>query len=508
MPRPQPTEWQKGCGLYVIYAKLNPRHDQRVPERPVPRRVVFLAVPDLQILDLASPLEVFNGAHRAAEAPGKAGYEIDVVSADPGRLPTSGGLDIYAGALPDPRCRIDTVILPGGDGARATPPDSPAISWIRAVAPQTRRIATVCTGAFLAGRAGLLVQRRVATHWLRTDLLQAKFPTAKVDPDRLYVQDGNLWSSGGVTAGIDLALAMVEQDHNAEIAQIVARHLVLSWWRRASTTAGRPHAVGNRRHDRHRDRRPLRIWHRRNHATHVRPTAWHSPGRLPGPISPQTQFVEGEFAMRVAILLFDRMTALDAVGPYELLQRVPDFDITFVGREKGEIRTENGMLGLTVDARLEDVPNPEVVLVPGGVGSRQLLTDDRVLDWLREAHRTSRLTTSVCSGSLVLAAAGLLAGKRAATHWGVYDLLEQLGAVASRDRVVPLWDDRIVTSAGVSSGIDMALAVIAHLVDDVAAMAAQLQTEYDPQPPFDAGSVEKAGPLVMARVREYGAVRA
>ncbi|SDP22943.1 DJ-1/PfpI family protein [Nakamurella panacisegetis] len=211
--------------------------------------------------------------------------------------------------------------------------------------------------------------------------------------------------------------------------------------------------------------------------------------------------------MQVAIALFDQMTALDAIGPYEVLQRVPDFDITFVGHSRGEIRTENGMLGLTVDATFDELPHPDVVLMPGGIGSRRLIADQVVLDWLRTAHASSRLTTSVCSGSLVLAAAGLLAGRPAATHWSVYDVLESLGAVATGERVVPLWDERIVTAAGVSSGIDMGLAVIAHLVDDVAAMAAQLETEYDPQPPFDSGSLAKATPEVRQRVREYGRVR-
>ncbi|SDP22968.1 Transcriptional regulator GlxA family, contains an amidase domain and an AraC-type DNA-binding HTH domain [Nakamurella panacisegetis] len=198
---------------------------------PPPRTVIFLAVPDLQILDLAGPMEVFHGADRVARSQSRAGYDLAVVSASPGRLMTSGGLGIHAEALPDPATPIDTLVLPGGDGARATPTDSAAVSWIRQAAPHARRIATVCTGSFLAGRAGLLDGRRVATHWQRTGMLQSEFPTAEVDPDRLYLQDGDLWSSGGVTAGIDLALAMVEQDHSAETAQLVARHLVLSWRR-------------------------------------------------------------------------------------------------------------------------------------------------------------------------------------------------------------------------------------------------------------------------------------
>lgn len=211
--------------------------------------------------------------------------------------------------------------------------------------------------------------------------------------------------------------------------------------------------------------------------------------------------------MKVAIALFPRVTALDAIGPYEVLQRIPDFEITFVGHKRGEVRTDNGMLGLTVDALFEDMPHPDVLLMPGGVGTRSLIEDARVLDWVRRAHGDGSMVTSVCSGALVLAAAGLLDGLTAATHWGVYDLLTSLGAVAVEDRVVPHWDQRIVTSAGVSSGIDMALTLAAQLVDETAAKAAQLFIEYDPQPPFDSGSIAKADPAVLDRARQNSAVR-
>ena len=196
------------------------------------RSVVFLAVPELQVLDLAGPFEVFQGVNGVLAARGAGvGYELSVVSAKPGRIRTSGGISLYAEPLPDPTLPIDTLVLPGGDGARATAADSPAVQWIARAAPQTRRIATVCTGAFLAGRAGLLAGRTVATHWSRSGLLQREFPEARVDPDRLYLRDGDLWSSGGVLAGVDLALALIEEDHHAEIAQLVARHLVMSWRR-------------------------------------------------------------------------------------------------------------------------------------------------------------------------------------------------------------------------------------------------------------------------------------
>lgn len=200
----------------------------------------------------------------------------------------------------------------------------------------------------------------------------------------------------------------------------------------------------------------------------------------------------------IAIPVFDRMTALDAIGPYEVLQRIPTFDITFVGHAVGEVRTENAMLGLRADATFEDLREPDVIVFPGGVGTRPLEHDDRVLDWVRHAHAGTRFTTSVCTGSLVLGAAGLLDGLTATTHWSCYRELAAHGAEPSATRVVEHLDRRIITAAGVSSGIDMALRLVELLVDRTAGQAAQLMIEYDPQPPFDAGSPEKA----PARVRE------
>lgn len=207
--------------------------------------------------------------------------------------------------------------------------------------------------------------------------------------------------------------------------------------------------------------------------------------------------------MQIAVALFDRLTALDAIGPYEVLQRLPGATVTFVSDNKGEIRTENGFLGLTADATWADIPSPDVVVVPGGVGCRELLAPHPIHDWLRTAHETSRFTTSVCTGSMILAAAGLLDGLEAATHWSTYDSLEKLGAVATGDRVVEHLDERIITAAGVSSGIDMALRLSELLVDKEAAQAMQLFVEYDPQPPFDMGSIDKATPAVMERVAAY-----
>jgi transcriptional regulator GlxA family with amidase domain len=209
----------------------------------------------------------------------------------------------------------------------------------------------------------------------------------------------------------------------------------------------------------------------------------------------------------IAIPVFDRMTALDAIGPYEVLQRIPTFDITFVGHAVGEVRTENAMLGLRADATFEELLEPDVIVFPGGVGTRALERDARVLDWVRHAHAGTRLTTSVCTGSIVLGAAGLLDGLTATTHWSCYRQLAAHGAEPSATRVVEHLDRRIITAAGVSSGIDMALRLVELLVDSTAAQAAQLMIEYDPQPPFDSGAVHKSDDIVMTRVIEYAALR-
>lgn len=211
--------------------------------------------------------------------------------------------------------------------------------------------------------------------------------------------------------------------------------------------------------------------------------------------------------MQIAIPIFPRFTALDAVGPYEVLQRIPGFDITFIGHQRGEVRSENGMLGVTVDATFQERSRPDVIVFPGGVGTRPLVRDARVLDWIREAHGTTRYTTSVCTGSLVLAAAGLLRGLTATTHWACYSELEKLGARPTPARVVEHPDQRIITAAGVSSGIDMALRLVELLVDRTAAEAAQLMIEYDPQPPFDCGALDKCSDMVVSRVQAYARLR-
>ncbi|MFC0862701.1 DJ-1/PfpI family protein [Sphaerimonospora cavernae] len=188
--------------------------------------------------------------------------------------------------------------------------------------------------------------------------------------------------------------------------------------------------------------------------------------------------------------LFDRFTALDVVGPYEVLKFLPEAEIVFVATRPGTVRDAPKSLALTADAAFTEVDSCDVLLVPGGPGARALLDDDELLGWIRRMDEGSTWTTSVCTGSLLLGAAGLLAGLSATTHWGAVEVLESFGAGYTAERVV--FQGKIVTAAGVSSGIDMALALAARITDQTTAEAIQLAIEYDPQPPFDAGSPAKA----------------
>jgi transcriptional regulator GlxA family with amidase domain len=203
--------------------------------------------------------------------------------------------------------------------------------------------------------------------------------------------------------------------------------------------------------------------------------------------------------VRIAILIFDELTALDAVGPYEILARLPNAELTFVAKEPGPKRTDTGALSLNADMAIADLPDPDIVLVPGGQGNRPLMEDEEVLDWLRTAHETTTWTTSVCTGALVLGAAGLLEGKRATTYWVYRERLREFGAEPVVARFVE--DGKVLTSAGVSAGIDMALHLAALDVGEDFAKAVQLGIEYDPAPPFDAGSPEKAPPELVELVR-------
>ncbi|MBA3301558.1 MAG: DJ-1/PfpI family protein [Thermoleophilaceae bacterium] len=209
--------------------------------------------------------------------------------------------------------------------------------------------------------------------------------------------------------------------------------------------------------------------------------------------------------MDIAIPLYDRFTALDAIGPYEVLARLPDARVRFIAHEPGPVKTDNDMLTILAEASLEDVPNPEIICVPGGWGTRSLLEDERMLAWIRGAHETSTWTTSVCTGSLLLGAAGVLEGLDATSHWLELDALAEYGARPTASRVVE--QGKVITAAGVSSGIDMALTLAGRIAGDQFAQSVQLMIEYDPQPPYDAGSTDKAPADLVEGIRSAVAAR-
>ena len=201
--------------------------------------------------------------------------------------------------------------------------------------------------------------------------------------------------------------------------------------------------------------------------------------------------------MEIALLIFDRMTPLDAVGPLEVIGRVPDAEVKIVGKTAGPVRA--GHLGLSADHAMADVSSPDILLIPGAADMSHVTSDEEVLDWVRAVDRTTTWTTSVCTGALVLGAAGLLNGKRATTQWSAMKQLADYGAIAVDERVVT--DGKIMTGAGVSAGIDMALTLLSEVAGEDHARFVQLMTEYDPQPPFNSGSLATAPDAVREKAQ-------
>ena len=209
--------------------------------------------------------------------------------------------------------------------------------------------------------------------------------------------------------------------------------------------------------------------------------------------------------MDIVIPLFPEFTALDAVGPAEVLGRLPGASVTFAAARDEAVTTDTGALTVVPSATFAEIETCDVLVVPGGPGTRRLTTDEELIGWVRAIDATTTWTASVCTGSLVLAAAGLLQGRRAAKQWAARDLLESLGATDTEERVVI--EGKTITAAGVSSGIDMALTLVGLLAGSATAEAIQLSIEYDPQPPYDSGSVSKAEPSTVALVRSLVARR-
>ncbi len=205
--------------------------------------------------------------------------------------------------------------------------------------------------------------------------------------------------------------------------------------------------------------------------------------------------------MDIACVLYDRFTMLDIIGPFQVLSSLPGTNVHWVADRVGPIPDHTGMVSLTATTTFDECTEPDIVVVPGGIGTETLIPDHPSIAWLAEVHQQTDWTTSVCTGSLLLAAAGLLDGRAATCHWLMLDHLATLGPEPTLERVVMLPEERIVTSAGVSSGIDMGLALVQHMHGTPMAETIQLAIEYDPQPVVDAGSPAKASPEIQELVR-------
>ncbi|MBB2989545.1 putative intracellular protease/amidase [Mycolicibacterium iranicum] len=202
--------------------------------------------------------------------------------------------------------------------------------------------------------------------------------------------------------------------------------------------------------------------------------------------------------MQIAIMLYPGFTALDFIGPYESLRWLPDAEVRFVWHEPGPIAADSQVLLIGATHSFDETPSPDIILIPGGFATMEHARDQKVLEWVRRAHETSTWTTSVCSGSVILAAAGVLDGKRATSHWAALPVLKTLGAQPVGDERIVEADAKTVTAAGVSAGIDLGLWLAGRIVGEAKAKAIQLSIEYDPQPPFDSGHMSKATPSTKA----------
>ncbi|HSX26525.1 MAG TPA: DJ-1/PfpI family protein [Chlamydiales bacterium] len=203
--------------------------------------------------------------------------------------------------------------------------------------------------------------------------------------------------------------------------------------------------------------------------------------------------------MQIVFLFYDGMTALDVVGPHEILCRLPGAKVHRVAKRAGEVRTDSAGLLLIAECALADVAHADVLVIPGAGSATTLREHPEILDWVRSIHATTKWTTSVCTGSLILGAAGLLSGLRATTHWAAFDRLHSWGAKPTRARIVE--EGKVITAAGVSAGIDMALTLAAKIAGPRLAQSLQLGIEYDPEPPFDVGSPDKADRVILETLR-------
>ncbi len=567
------------------------------------RTIVIIAPPGATLQDVTGPWEVFSRA--AVYSPGTYRVVVASVGVDT-TISTKFGLGLTCQAsIRDLELPLDTVLVSGSDQVFSAPPDEAFLDWLRARAKDARRIGSICTGAFYLAQAGLLDGRRATTHWRYVPKLRDEFPSVRVDAEPIFVRDESFYTSAGITAGIDLALALVEEDCGPFVAQAVAKDLVVFLHRPADQEQ-----ISAALAQRMADRRPIRFVQQwapghldaiagvedlatlvnmstRNFARLFRRETGETPGQFirrlrveaasrrlreraggAEKVAAQVGFGSGRtlrralkrgvgrcsvdrrmFAMgataalaaavmgaekdalnrraagadkkpsiaaglgehadafgklgnrpiTIGVLVFERMDQVDFTGPFAVLSRIRDSTLRIISLDGRPVRDHKG-LWLTPDVALAAAPDFDVLQIPGGPGQEALMDNEAVLSLIRRQVESQRVLFSVCTGALLCGAAGVLKGRRATTHWSAFELLPYFGAVPVKARVVV--DGNLVSAAGVTAGIDGALQLAALIRGDEAAQRIQLDIQYAPEPPFNAGSPETAPADVLAAVRE------
>ena len=386
------------------------------------------------------------------------GSKVVLVASEPGEVRADRGpLSFQARSLtelPHP----DILVVPGSRrGVEAPAHDGDLIAWIQTAAGSAEWVLGVSEGVALLGAAGVLQGRDVTTHWSTRDVVRAH--GARVLDDSRVVS-GNLVPASGLSGGVDAALVIAAELRGQPIAEAI--QLAVEWEPEPPFDSEPPAGAAERA-------RELIASSDGDRAEH-----------------------------EVAIFVYEGFTSLDWVGPYDVLSRVPGLRVELVTQDGGAVTSDTGAITVTPTGSIADVPRPDIVLVPGSnYGFIQVAGEQEVLSWLRSVHDSARLTTSVCSGSVILAAAGLLEGLEATGHWLPRPTLAKWGAIPVHRRIVD--EGEVVTAGGVSSGIDFALYLVQRLVDEDTARAVQVLLAYEPDPPFDSGSVEAASPATIRR---------
>jgi cyclohexyl-isocyanide hydratase len=408
---------------------------------PAAHNILMLAFPNGQLLDIAGPLQMFAGANDALS---RQVYRIEIAAPQAGPFPTSSGVrlvaDVAFAQITNKRlARTHTLITVGGEpGMRQELARGSVTDIVSRAIDRVPRIASVCSGTFFLAAAGALDGRRVTTHWSEVDALKRFRPAVLVEGDAIHIEDRGIWTSAGVTAGMDLALAMIEVDLGREVALAIARrHVVFR----------------------------------------IRPGG-------------QSQFSAELAAQSAGNAKIQKLAERVTAHPRA------DWRTDVLAAEAGVSQRSLSRLfraGLNISPThtFADCPPLDLICIPGGGnGVVAAANDQETIDFVRRQASQAKYVTSVCTGAFILGVAGVLRGRRATTHWAFTELLPLVGATHEKARIVR--DGNVITAGGVTSGIDFGLSVVAEIAGEQTAQAIQLGIEYDPTPPFSCGHPDRA----------------